>query len=223
MKPKTSFDPGEAFSLRNPERTLLGTRLVACAIELLDRDGFESLTFRRLAAQVPTTEASIYRYFEHKYQLLRYLVAWYWEWLCHRLEQELFQLASPRQQLRRALEILADSSRYDPGFAHVDEAALCRIVIRESAKIYLTEAQPEGFFPAYLRLCDRLAGILLELRPHFDQPRALASTLIETAHRQLLFAQALPMLTELRPGEGGSMADFLERLALAMLAFSVAE
>ena len=223
MRLKYPFRVNPHLSLRDPEHTLLGKKIVECAISLMDRHGFEQLTFRRLSQEIPTTEASLYRYFEHKYQLLGYLVAWYWEWLNYRLDLVNQANLPAQDRLRRALEMLANSGRYDPFFAHVDEAALCRIVVRESPKIYLTspsEAVDENnLFQGYQKLCEKIGAIVLELHPGYHQPRALVSTLIETAHRQILFAQYLPQLTELTITEGNftEIAVFLETLTLAML------
>ncbi len=221
MSKKYPFTLNEQLYLRDPERTLLGKKIVECAIQLMDQGGFEHLTFRKLAAEIPSTEASVYRYFEDKYQLLRYLVAWYWEWLNYRLDKLSPDAGSAQQRLREALEMLANSARYDPFFAHVDEAALCRIVVRESPKIYL-RAEPEdnqALFMGYEKLLAKISQMILELEPSYYQPKALVSSLIETAHRQILFAQYLPRLTELQipNGDYSEIADFLETLTLAML------
>jgi AcrR family transcriptional regulator len=219
MSKNYPFTLNEQLSLRDPERTLLGKKIVECAITLMDQQGFEHLTFRKLAAEIPSTEASVYRYFEDKYQLLRYLVAWYWEWLNYRLEQK--DQIAPRQSLREALDMLANSARYDPFFAHVDEAALCRIVVRESPKIYLTSdpQDNQALFIGYEKLLARISAIIEALQPGYPHPKALVSSLIETAHRQILFAQYMPRLTELQiqDGDYSEIASFLETMALAML------
>ena len=51
--------------------------------------GFESFTFKKLAAKIESTEASVYRYFENKHKLLIYLVSWYWNWVEYRLDMEI--------------------------------------------------------------------------------------------------------------------------------------
>ncbi|MGE3728421.1 MAG: TetR/AcrR family transcriptional regulator [Candidatus Sericytochromatia bacterium] len=58
---------------KNPESSRLGTKLIDVALEYLVEQGLERLTFRKLAEQMQSTEASIYRYFTNKYQLLSYL------------------------------------------------------------------------------------------------------------------------------------------------------
>jgi AcrR family transcriptional regulator len=58
---------------KNPESSRLGTKLIDVALEFLVEQGLERLTFRKLAEQMQSTEASVYRYFTNKYQLLSYL------------------------------------------------------------------------------------------------------------------------------------------------------
>lgn len=221
MCKKYPFTLSEQLYLRDPERTLLGKKIVECAIKLMDQQGFEHLTFRKLAAEIPSTEASVYRYFEDKYHLLRYLVAWYWEWLNYRLEQKDLVTTMPQERLRDALGMLANSALYDPFFAHVDEAALCRIVVRESPKIYLTpdSQDNQALFRGYEKLLAKIGAMIQELQPDYPRPKTLVSSLIETAHRQILFAQYMPRLTELRieNGDYSEVALFLENMAMAML------
>ncbi len=66
----------EKASVKDPQETKLGMSILNTSIELIDSIGFEKLTFKKLAIEVGTTEASIYRYFENKNQLLQYLFAW---------------------------------------------------------------------------------------------------------------------------------------------------
>nr|MBP6414578.1 TetR/AcrR family transcriptional regulator [Bacteroidia bacterium] len=47
--------------LRNPEDSLLGKRIVSKGLVLINKLGFEDFTFKKLAAEIETTEASIYR------------------------------------------------------------------------------------------------------------------------------------------------------------------
>ena len=71
--------------LRNPEETELGKKIIQHAIVLIHQIGFESFTFKKLAFEIGTTEAGIYRYFENKHLLLIYIVDWYWAWQEYRL------------------------------------------------------------------------------------------------------------------------------------------
>ncbi len=71
----------EALFLRNPEQSELGKNIINHSTRLIFKNGFEAFTFKKLAEEIGTTEASIYRYFENKHKLLLYLSAWYWGWL----------------------------------------------------------------------------------------------------------------------------------------------
>lgn len=230
MKPYTCNLP-RCLYLRDPEQTRLGQNILAGAIQLIDQIGIEALTFRKLAAEIASTEASIYRYFEDKYQLLRYLVAWYWESLHHQLdesesknEQE-SQPEDPAQRLHQALSLLMSTNRdrYQARDQVFDQAALCRLVVREAPKVYFT-AEPEyrlALFRGYEKLVTSISAILLAINPDYSQPKALVSSLIEIAQRQLLFAQYLPDLTELKiqTHDPSEIVSYLEGLALNMLAY----
>ena len=67
--------------LRDPKETTLGQSILKHSIILIDELGFEHFTFKKLAAKINSTEASIYRYFENKHLLLVYLSNWYWEYM----------------------------------------------------------------------------------------------------------------------------------------------
>ena len=67
----------EGLYLREPQDSLLGRKIIEQSILLIDEIGFESFTFKKLAAAIQSTEASIYRYFVNKHFLLLYLVSWY--------------------------------------------------------------------------------------------------------------------------------------------------
>ena len=68
----------EKLFLRNPEETELGKNIIQRSIVLIHEIGFEAFTFKKLAAEIGTTEAGVYRYFENKHLLLIYIVDWYW-------------------------------------------------------------------------------------------------------------------------------------------------
>jgi len=44
---------------------------------MIDEFAFEFFTFKKLAEEINSTEASIYRYFENKHLLLLFLMNWY--------------------------------------------------------------------------------------------------------------------------------------------------
>ena len=71
----------EELAHRDPEDTTLGRNIIRKGLILMYELGFEQFTFKKLAAEINTTEASIYRYFENKHRLLVYLINWYWSYL----------------------------------------------------------------------------------------------------------------------------------------------
>ena len=71
----------EKLYLRDPEQSEIGKSIIKKSIILIRKLGFEAFTFKKLAEEIPTTEATVYRYFENKHRLLSYVVAWYWHWL----------------------------------------------------------------------------------------------------------------------------------------------
>lgn len=210
--------------LRNPEQSELGRNIIDNSIKLIDEIGLEAFTFKKLAQVIGSTEASIYRYFENKHKLLIYLVAWYWGYVEYMIQYQTHNVADKELKLRYAIQVLTDSTKYDPNFAHVDESALQRIVVRESTKAYFTKQvagdNREGLFQGFKNLCSKLASIIQEYNPQFKYAHALATTLIESSHQQIFFAQNLPSLTELKVvGEDTSqVATYLEHIAFKILA-----
>lgn len=73
LAPYTGAQTKVPLFRKNPESSRLGTKLIDVALEFLVEQGLERLTFRKLAEQMQSTEASVYRYFTNKYQLLSYL------------------------------------------------------------------------------------------------------------------------------------------------------
>jgi AcrR family transcriptional regulator len=208
----------EQLYLRDPQGTELGLRIIGESVRLIDQIGFEHFTFKKLALVLASTEASIYRYFENKHRLLMYLVSWHWAWLRFQLRFQTHNVPDPTQRLRLALGVLCRAHLDDPGTAGLDEEALYRIVMAEASKAYLTKDvdadNSAGLFREYKLLAADLVALVQEIKPQYPYPHALVSTLLETARKQVFFAQHLPSLTD----GSGKVAAFLEHLALAALA-----
>lgn len=189
--------------LREPESTELGRKIITESIILIDALGFEQFTFKKLAAEIGSTEASIYRYFENKHKLLVYLVSWYWAWVDYTVTFQTNNIADPRQRLLKALEVLTKAGQDDdPSVAYIDERILHRIVVAESSKVYHTKEvdaeNKKGYFLEIKRLCRHLAQIVLDVNPAYPYPHALISTVMEAAHQQKYYARHLPSLTEIK-------------------------
>ncbi|GAB3541264.1 TetR/AcrR family transcriptional regulator [Pontibacter brevis] len=210
--------------LREPESTELGRKIISESIRMIDALGSEQFTFKKLAAEIGSTEASIYRYFENKHKLLVYLVSWYWAWVDYTVSFQTHNIQDPRQRLSRALEVLTKAGQDDdPNVVYIDERILYRVVVAESSKVYHTkEVDAEnkaGYFLEIKRLCRRLAQMVLDVNPAYLYPHALISTVMEAAHQQMYFARHLPSLTEIRdtqrPAE--ETAQFLKHLTFSAI------
>ncbi|HLK96204.1 MAG TPA: hypothetical protein VK364_00410 [Hymenobacter sp.] len=123
--------------------------------------------------------------------------------------------------------MLAGENRTTPALAELDDAALARIVIREGSKPYLTHAVDEdnkaGFFQEYKKLARRITVVIQEINPSYPYPLTLVSTILETARKQMFFAEHLPSLTE-ASGSSNSpqkIREFLEHTVFGALSHPV--
>lgn len=208
---KVSIQVNDKIYLKNPESSELGRKIVAGSIDSIYCLGFESFTFRKLAHEIDSTEASIYRYFENKHKLLLYLTSWYWGWMEYRLMFTVANITEPLERLERAIVLLTETVQEDSSFSHINEVKLNGIVISESPKAYLTkevdEANRVGAYWGYKQLVARVSDIILEVNPDYKYPHMLVSTVIEGAHHQVYFAEHLPRLTDVIEGEN-SIIEF---------------
>lgn len=218
---KIHIDIDEKLYLKDPNSSELGLNIVRYGIDMIDDMGFEAFTFKKLATRIGATEPSVYRYFESKHKLLLYLLAWYWNYLDYKLMLSTANISSSEERLRTAIALLTRPLEKDPGFAHVDETALYRIVVAESSKSYLIkdvdDVNKGGFYLGYKRLCNRVASIVSEINPRYRFPRALISTIIESSHDQRYFADHLPSLTDINGSSSGDATDFLTELVFSTI------
>ncbi len=194
--------PNERLYLRDPQDTKLGRNIIKYSILLVDELGFEQFTFKKLAERIQSTEASVYRYFENKHNLLTYLVAWYWEWVSFQIDFHVMNITDPDQKLRIAIKSLVEASMENPAVDFVNESVLHRVVIDEGIKVYRTKQvdaeNKDGFFIKYKALVKKVGELILGVNPDFPYPNALASTLFEMANDHVYFAQHLPKLTDIK-------------------------
>jgi len=190
------------LSLKDPQKSKLGRKIIEHSVLLIDELGLEQFTFKKLADVIPSAEASIYRYFENKHNLFVYLLNWYWEWMIARIDMNTLNIYDPTRRLDIVLGIIVDTANKNMMFEFVDEDILHKIVVREGAKAYhhkfVDEDNVDGFFLAYKRLCKKIAEIITDIKVDFPYPRAFASTLVETANNNLYYARHLPRLTDLK-------------------------
>ena len=84
------------ISIKDPETSELGKRIIENSIIIINDIGFESFTFKKLGSKIGSNESSIYRYFESKHKLLLYLSSWYWAWLEYQLVIETFSVSNKK-------------------------------------------------------------------------------------------------------------------------------
>ena len=222
MEMSLNIKMNEHLFLRNPEDSELGRRIVQKSIVFIHKVGFEAFTFKKLAIEVNTTEAGIYRYFENKHRLLLYMVDWYWSWQEYRLIYQTQNLKNPKTRLKKAILLLSTPVEDDDATQHVNEKLLYEIIMMEGAKSYLTrnvaEDNKQQLFKPYKDLCARISDIILECNPKYKYPRSLASTIIEMAHSLNFYVKNLPSLTDCgKSKEGSRISAFIEDMVFSTL------
>ena len=222
MKLQLLINMNVSLFLRNPEGTELGKKIIKHSIQMIYKDGFEAFTFKKLAGDIGTTEAGVYRYFENKHKLLIYLTSWYWGWVEFQISFHTNNIKDPVVKLKRVIKLLAATVEDDKQTNYVNESLLHQIVIAEGSKAYLTkqvgEDNKQQFFKPYKDLCAVIGNIILECSPKYKYPKSLASTIIEMAHYQNFFMYNLPSLTDFgKTKEESEIIAFLNDLVFTSL------
>lgn len=217
MELQLQIKMNENLFLRNPEHSELGRKIIMYGIQLIYKSGFESFTFKKLANDIGTTEAGIYRYFENKHRLLIYFTAWYWSWLEYQVVFHTHNIQDPVVKLKKVINLLATAVEDDAASNYINESMLHQIIITEGSKTYLTKHVSEDnkyhLFKPYKDLCAKIATIILEYNPQYKYPKSLSSTIIEMAHFQNFFMHNLPSLTDFGENKGEEkIVLFLENL-----------
>ncbi len=208
----------EKLFLRNPEDSALGKKIVKHGLLLINKLGFEEFTFKKLAAEIKTTEASIYRYFENKHRLLTYIITWYWSFIEYKVVFSINNIASPEMKLRTIIKLLVEEP-VDKGLDadFISESEAYKLVMWEGSKAYLTrhvsKDNKDRLFKPYKDLCERFSSIIKEYNPKYSFPHSLASTVLEMSHSQKFFLQNLPALTDFpKSNDDKKIIQFLESL-----------
>ena len=217
-----SFKVNEHIYLRDPESSELGKQIVKNAIDLIYELGFEHFTFKKLAAKMSTTEASIYRYFENKHRLLLYILNWYWSYMEFLVDFTIQNIQDPKEKLTKIINLLTQSLPESVGQLDYNKSFLNQIVLSESSKVYLIKEVKEinsfQVFKPYKDLCNKISEVMLSLNPSYTYSRSLSSTLIETAHSQQYFSKNLPRLTDVsNEKEEEFVFNFLSQLVFSAL------
>lgn len=198
---QVKFDINEKIFLRNPENSEVGKQIVKKAIDLIYELGFEQFTFKKLATEIRSTEATIYRYFENKHRLLLYILNWYWCYMEFLLTFKLENVSDKKEQLKIIVHLLTHELNESTNHFDYNKKYINHIVIAESSKVYLikevAEINKNAVFKPYKDLCAKIAEAISGYQPNYKYPRSLSTTLIETAHQQQYFSINLPKLTDI--------------------------
>lgn len=202
---------------KKPDTSELGQKILSKSIELIDEIGFEAFTFKKLGAAINSPESSIYRYFKNKHMLLVYLTSWYWSWIEYEIVIATANIESPKERLLKSVGVLTKPIMENTLIPYINETLLSNIIISESIKSYHTkdvdEENKKGYFKTYKRVVKRVSDILIELKPEFQYPHMLISTVIEGAHHQKYFAEHLPALTDFNK-ENNAIEKFYTEMVL---------
>lgn len=192
----------EGLYIKEPQDSVLGRKIIQHSILLIDEIGFEAFNFKKLAIEIKSTEASIYRYFENKHVLLVYLVSWYWEWVAYLIKINTLNIEDPKRRLEIIIHSLVSASKENPAVEYVNESTLHDVVISEGIKAHYTkgvdEENSKGFFTNYKELAALVSKVALELNPTFKYPVSFATNLLEMCNSQLHYAKHLPRLTDIK-------------------------
>ncbi len=219
---QVKFDINEKIFLRNPESSEVGKLMVKKAIDLIQELGFEQFTFKKLALEINSTEATIYRYFENKHRLLLYILNWYWSYMEFLLTMKLENVTNPKERLKIIVYLLTHELSESSSQFDYNKKFLNQIVIAESSKVYLVkevaEINKNEVFKPYKDLCAKIAEVISEYNPKYKYPRSLSTTLIETSHHQQYFSVNLPKLTDVSSLSNSEFtSQFLEDLLFKVL------
>lgn len=209
--------------LRNPEESALGKKIVKHGLLLINKIGFEDFTFKKLAAEINTTEATIYRYFENKHKLLVYLITWYWSFLEYKVVFSTNNITNTELKLKTIIKVITEEPSNTPkDYDFISEHESYKLVIWEGSKAFLTKNvsndNKDRLFKPYKDLCQRFSSIIKEYNPKYKFPHSLASTILEMSHAQKFFKQNLPALTDFPKEEDDKKTIlFLESLLFSSI------
>ena len=197
---QVNFKVNSTIYLKDPESSEMGKQILKHAIDLIYELGFEQFTFKKLALDIGTTEATIYRYFENKHRILLYILNWYWSYMEFLLMLKMQNVMNKKEKLKIVVELLTSELPESTGLYDFNKNSLNEIAIAESSKFYLikevSEINKNEVFKPYKDLCAKISEVIKEYNPKYKFPKSLSTTIIETAHQQQFFSLNLPRLTD---------------------------
>lgn len=198
-----SFQINNKLFNKDPESSVKGREIIKSSIDLIYQLGFENFTFKKLAKDIKTTEATVYRYFENKHKLLLYILNWYWCYFEYLVMFNIKNVNPSKEKLEIILKLLTEELPDSNNTFEYNKKFLTKIILSESSKVYLikniSEINQENLFKPYKDLCSTISSIILEFNPNYKYSKSLSSTLVETAHNHEYFLNNLPRLTDINP------------------------
>jgi hypothetical protein len=199
---KIRVEVNKQLYLKDPFSSELGVLILREGIKLIGELGMENFTFKKLASQINSTEAAVYRYFENKHKLLLYLSAWYWAWMEHNLVFATANVTDPEEKLGVAIQLLVEGPIFSKN-DYLDPLQLRHLVVNESIKGYLTKSvdseHESGIFGQVYKFGERVSQIISEINPSYLYPKTLVSTVMESSLLQSFNSIHMPGMTEAKP------------------------
>jgi len=213
------IDIPEVFYVKDPSGTDLGRRIISTSANLLKERGFNNFTLKKLANEIKSVEASIYRYFESKEHLLYYLLANYWSLVEFRLAVYTTGYDNAGDKLEKSIRILLGTENEEiPGFQSEVDFFTLHFVAREnyffSLGLMPDNDRYNGIRNAFKaqvnRVQNNVAELIAEVAPNFQHPKFLADTII---NQSLYSVEELHMAGTLPDFEGyEQLAQYLIEL-----------
>jgi len=186
---------------KDPQNTDFGQKILKYSVLLIDKLGFESFTFKKLAKEISSTETSIYRYFENKHMLLVFLCSWYAEWVSYLIQINTKNISDPTERLQVVIHNIAAASTENELTEYINENVLHKIIVKEGAKAYHTIAvdkeNKEGLFLSHKNLISIIEQHISDVNKKFPYKKSLASNLYEMANNQIYFSEHIPGLSDI--------------------------
>ncbi len=222
MQIEFKIKPSSSLFLRDPDGTEVGKSIVRESIKLISDIGYEQFTFKKLALEIPTTEATVYRYFENKHKLLIYLIDYYWAFIRYQVLFNINNLKSPEDKIRTIIDLLVWEDNSTMYSTEIDHKALYYIAITDGSKTFLSKEvdnlNRHQVFVPYKELCELIASVFREYNPGYKFANSLASTLVETSHFQYFFMHHLPRLCDFADLKDPKvLEEFLENMVFGAL------
>ncbi|MGE0568274.1 MAG: TetR/AcrR family transcriptional regulator [Bacteroidia bacterium] len=209
-----SHDINSNLFVKNPSDTELGRKIVGKGLQLVHKLGIENFNFKKLAENINTTEASVYRYFKDKHQFVLYLNAWYWRYILFLVEFELKSEQKPIDKLNTVLSILYNKQKFKFKSEILDILLLRELMLSESVRLIYTQniesINKQNLLSDQIKYLEIVKDIIKNINPKIKFPLAIATTMVESIQIQHhLISHGLP-LTDIPSNESKYISNYLE-------------